>query len=66
MILTKIITDYGLLKFFKLVNSLNVMNSFECHFIFIDVVRLSNPALVTEKQVEKIVILNNMIKECNS
>ena len=42
------------------------MNSFECHFIFIDVVGLSNPALVTEKQVEKIVILNNMIKECNS
>jgi len=40
------------------------MNSFECHFIFVDVVGLSNPALETEKQVEKIMKLNDIIKDC--
>lgn len=42
------------------------MNSYECHFIFIDVVGLSNPALPTKKQVEKIMTLNNVIQECTS
>ena len=36
------------------------------HFIFIDIVGLSNPALSTERQVKKIEILTNTIKSCKS
>jgi hypothetical protein len=42
------------------------MNPVEYHFIFFDIVGLSNPALSTEKQVNKINILNAKIKECPS
>ena len=42
------------------------MDSLEYHFIFIDIVGLSNPALCTEEQVNKINILNETIKDCKS
>lgn len=42
------------------------MNSEEYHFIFLDIVGLSNPTLSTEEQVIKINVLNEKIKECPS
>ena len=42
------------------------MNPKEYHFIFIDIVGLSNPALPPEEQINKINILNEKIKECES
>lgn len=53
-------------RFFKLVRILWFMNSEEYHFIFLDIVGLSNPALDTEEQVNKINILNATINECPS
>ncbi len=42
------------------------MDSLEYHFIFIDIVGLSNPALITKEQVKKINILTEKIKDCES
>ena len=42
------------------------MNSLKYHFIFIDIVGLSNPTLSTEAQITKINILNEKIKDCPS
>jgi len=42
------------------------MTSIEYHFIFIDIVGLSNPALSTDEQIHKIDVLNEKIKDCPS
>lgn len=43
-----------------------MVNAYEYHFFFIDIVGLSEPSLSTEEQIKKINVLNQCIRECDA